>query len=99
MTRERKRFEESEKHKRVFARDGFTCCFPGCWKIGKHLAHRIANTKTNRKIYGDAVIDHDENVKTVCEIPGHNDYFNIGNQPAQAQALAQKIWEGSYGED
>lgn len=99
MRHERKRFEESEKHQRVFARDGYTCCFPGCGKPARHLAHRIANTKTNRKIYGDMVIDHDENVRSVCDDPTHNDYYNIGNQPAQAQKLAKKILEGNYGEE
>ena len=56
------------------------------------LAHRIANTIENRKIYGDAVIDHKLNL-AVTHAGACNDAMNIGYNPEKSRTLAEKIKE------
>ena len=53
-------------------------------------AHRIADTKANRRRYGGEVIDHPLNMTLVCSNKC-NDACNIGGKPVQAQELAEKI--------
>lgn len=83
--------EKHDQHQRVFRRDGYMCRYPGCTDQAVSLAHRIANTKTNRCIYGDAVIDDDLNVVSCCGSLAHNSAFNIGHNPEQARQLAESI--------
>lgn len=66
-----------------------------CEVCGKVLttwqgAHRIANTKINRKKWGDFVIDHPLNIAIVCSLPC-NDKCNIGNNPGKCFELIEKI--------
>lgn len=55
------------------------------------MAHRIANTKTNRALYGDIVVDSVLNVAFVCSLKC-NDACNIGNNPLACYELAKKIY-------
>lgn len=66
-----------------------------CEKCGKynwdgHIAHLIAETKTNIKIYGKKIIDHEYNKRWVCSLDC-NDFFNIGNKPKIAERLKNLI--------
>ena len=93
MTRARKAFERQEQRRRVFARWGYSCAVCGKpiseveWP---QLAHRIANTKPNRKRYGAPVIDHEANLRPVCSL-ACNDASNIGGRPVEAALLAAQI--------
>lgn len=62
-----------------------------CGKAAKQMAHRIANTKTNRKVYGN-IIDHNENLVSVCSLDC-NGTFNIGNNPVKSAKLIAIINE------
>ena len=88
---ERQRFELEEKRERIFSRDGGMCQHPNCCVPGYELAHLIANTKTNRHLFGDELIDHDLNVKLSCS--GHNASFNIGYNIVESEKLCQKIYK------
>ena len=55
-------------------------------------AHRIANTKANRKKYGDLVIDHPLNIKIVCSLKC-NDKCNIGYNKIECLKLVKEIAE------
>jgi hypothetical protein len=54
-------------------------------------AHRIANTKTNRKVFGNK-IDRNENLVSVCCLEC-NDSYNIGNNPVKSAKLIAIIKE------
>lgn len=75
----------------ILERDGYICRFPECNLPGISLAHRIAQTKANIKIYGRDTVNHDYNLVTVCSNPAHNDYFNIGNNPGKCTKLLSVI--------
>ena len=74
-------------------RDGYTCCNCGLsivrW-LTSQRAHRIANTKVNRKKYGKHIIDHIDNWAAVCSLRC-NDAMNIGNNPVECDKLVLKI--------
>ena len=91
--KERDAFRLYETKLRIHARDKGRCQYPGCTAPGFNLAHRIAQTKINIKLYGKDVIHHDDNLVLVCSCQEHNDYFNIGNRPAEREALVQQIRE------
>lgn len=65
-----------------------------CGKMLTHSswqgAHRIANTKSNRKKYGDMIIDHPMNIAIVCSLKC-NDDCNIGFNKAETLNLLEKI--------
>lgn len=66
-----------------------------CEVCGKILttwqgAHRIANTKANRKKWGDFIIDHPLNIAIVCSLKC-NDKCNIGNNIGKSLELVEKI--------
>lgn len=63
-----------------------------CYKSGKramNMAHRIANTKVNRKLYGNR-IDHNFNLCPASSLE-ENDLFNIGNNPGKVRRLIELI--------
>ena len=63
-----------------------------CYKTNSHanhMAHRIANTKDNRKRYGN-MIDHNFNLVPVRDLT-INDSFNIGNNPEKCNILMNII--------
>ena len=53
-------------------------------------AHKIANTKSNRKKWGDFIIDHPMNIAIVCSLKC-NDACNIGYNKAETLNLIEKI--------
>jgi len=63
-----------------------------CAKTGKRatqIAHRISNSKVNRKLYGNK-IDHNFNLVPVCDLES-NDSFNIGGNPGKVTNLIYLI--------
>jgi hypothetical protein len=69
--------------------DAWSC--QKCGRPATQMAHRIANTKTNRKIYGNK-IDHNENLVSVCSLDCNSTY-NIGNNPVKSAKLIAIINE------
>ena len=55
-------------------------------------AHRIANTETNRKKWGNFVIDHPLNIAIVCSL-ACNHVCNIGFNQGECLRLVKKIVE------
>lgn len=72
-------------------------CGGRCAVCGKSLdystaqgAHRIADTKANRRKWGSFIIDHPLNVAMVCSLKC-NDACNIGYRPYECLRLAFTI--------
>lgn len=85
---------EVEQIKTMFIRDAYRCrtCGKSVYLYGHpQRAHRIANTRANRRKYGDYVIDHIDNWRSVCRTEPCNSKQNIGNNPILAQKLADDI--------
>jgi hypothetical protein len=60
------------------------------------LAHRVANTKVNRKLYGAAALDDDDNKRAVCRGGayagrGCQDACNLGGRPVSVRKLMERI--------
>ena len=91
LVTERQRFNIEESKKAILARDGYMCQYPSCRKGAVYLAHRIANTLANIQKYGDAIVNNPINLVSVCIIPAHNDYFNIGNDPGKCSELLEEL--------
>ncbi len=72
--------------------DKYTC--QSCGQPAKQMAHRIANTITNRKVYGNK-IDHNENLVSVCNLECNANY-NIGNNPVKSGMHIKIIDEKTY---
>lgn len=75
----------------IYIRDGGKC--QGCGEPvpfdRMQLAHRIANTKTNRRIWGDQVIDSRAN--RCCVGSGRcNDRMNVGHKLDKCQEIAEQ---------
>jgi hypothetical protein len=66
-----------------------------CWcgKKATHIAHRIAQSLTNYKVYGKEIIDHWFNLCCACDTDNgsHNDACNIGFKPNTSKKLVQLI--------
>jgi hypothetical protein len=80
----------------IYARDHGRCqC--GCKEPvafdAFEMAHRIANTKANRRRWGDAVIDSPLN--RCVALREHNSRLNIGGRPMECAALAARIYATS----
>lgn len=85
--------DKQEEREAIIKRDRWTCQHcgkPANWQGTLQLAHLIAETKSNRKKYGNCVIDHPLNRVLTCSLYC-NGRMNIGNNPAQANELADKI--------
>ncbi|MBV6342416.1 HNH endonuclease [Candidatus Magnetobacterium casense] len=104
------KFEKwQEVRAEVFARDIWSCQYPGCGVVGGlgiQIAHRIADTESNRKecraLFGlkrkaeeDAIINHPMNLVTSCA--KHNSRFNVGNVKAKRLELFRAIYEKLFG--
>lgn len=74
----------------VYIRDSWRCKL--CGKPATQIAHKIAQTKTWIKKYGEAVIHHPLNMESVCSL-ACNDACNIGNNPVEREKLVAKIRE------
>lgn len=84
----------AQKHQRAIA---LSYCSGRCVVCGKALeynnmqgAHRIADTKANRRKWGSFIIDHPLNVAMVCSLTC-NDACNIGYRPYECLRLAFAI--------
>jgi hypothetical protein len=66
-----------------------------CKKPARMQAHRIANTKVNRKVYGSKIIDDNKNLVSVCCLEC-NDSYNIGNNPEKCKKLVKLIETRRY---
>jgi hypothetical protein len=90
----RKGLEAYEERRAIYLRDRGLCqaCNKPIAFSDFEIAHRIANTKANRRRWGAEVIDHPLN-KYVAHRGRCNDACNIGGRPMECQALAQKIHE------
>lgn len=98
--------QEIEDNKRkILDRDHWHCQYPECGLAGTQLAHRISKGKYNkigaqnyieikygRKFSKKDIIHHEFNMITVCNIPSHNDHFNIGNDPVASEELLDRIF-------
>lgn len=91
-----KKMNEAEKWQRQVA---LASCGGVCEICGKPLtnstwqgAHRIANTKSNRKKYGDFIIDSPLNIAIVCSLPC-NQSANIGFKTGDCLRLCKRIYE------
>jgi hypothetical protein len=76
----------------IYARDGGRCqtCGERVAFDAFELAHRIANTKANRRRWGSAVIDSPLN-KAVAHRGRCNSAQNIGGRPVECAAMAARI--------
>jgi len=83
-----------EERLAVYIRDNGVC--RSCGKrVGVNefeIAHLIANTKCNRKRFGDRIIDHRLN-KATTHAGRCNDAQNIGNNPGKCAELVRQIEE------
>lgn len=91
MTQKAK-FEANEKREELFeAADWLSVVSGQSLRSGvPMLAHRVARTKSALKTWGSEVIDHPLNLVPVRDLK-ENDRCNIGNRPAEAFALLNRI--------
>ncbi len=87
---EREKFKIAESKREIFARDNWECQVDGCQERATQIAHRIAQTSTNLRIYGEEIVHHGYNLVAVCSLE-HNALFNIGNNPGAAELLVSLI--------
>jgi hypothetical protein len=89
--KDRIKFDINEQKKLILDRDYYTC--QKCGKKAVYLAHRIAQTKSNLKIFGEEIIHHSANLVSVCENQSCNDYYNIGYNIGKTKKLLNFIKE------
>ena len=82
-----------DKRMAIFERDGWEC--QRCGKPATHLAHRIAQTKSNIAKFGKHRIHHPYNIVSVCGL-ACNASYNIGNKPIKSMLLIDAIGNGIY---
>lgn len=70
----------------VAERDGYICQKCGKYASNGHIAHRIAETKLNKRLFGEDIIDHPFNKSWVCSLECNSSY-NIGNNPRKRVEL------------
>lgn len=94
MSNERLRFELWEERLRIYSRDGGICqaCGQPVDINSFEVAHKIANTKANRKHYGDAIIDHPLN-KATTHAGRCNSAMNCGFKPDKCREIVEEILE------
>lgn len=89
---QRQRFEIGEQRSEIYTRDYGRC--QSCGELVPfgdfEVAHRIADTKANRKRWGATVVDHIMN-KATTHRGACNSAQNIGYNPVQSTALAHLI--------
>lgn len=95
---ERRRDYLQQQRERIFEAQAGRCAT--CGRIHRdsstmQLAHKVADTKANRKRWGKANIDHDWNKAMVCsEMLGGvscNDAQNMAGRPVSADRLMAAI--------
>ena len=80
--------KQTEQYYIRYMIDNYVC--QKCYKPAIQMAHRIAKTKVNYKIYGKDIIDHNFNLCSVCSLDC-NDSFNIGNKLKKCKNLVKLI--------
>jgi hypothetical protein len=95
--------EQKRQRKAVYAVSGGVCEVCGRPLIDGQPqgAHRIANTKTNRYLWGANVIDHPLNMAMTCSLKC-NQAVNIGMDEGKCWRLVKKIVDSElrrFGDD
>lgn len=72
----------------MYAYYGYQCFL--CEKSATQRAHIIGDTKLNRKVYGNHVIDHILNWLPACGLD-HNKMIDIGMIPCNQKVIASII--------
>ena len=93
---EREKFLAEEKKIGILSAYNYTCV--RCGRPALFLAHRIAQTSVNIKLYGAAVIHHEKNMRPVCACSRCNDSVNIGGRPVEVEKLVREIQEDLDGD-
>lgn len=88
----KQKFLANEQREELFRAADWLCVVSGrSLRSGlPQLAHRVAQTKARLETYGPEVINHPLNLVPVCG-SRENDACNIGNRPAEARALLDRI--------
>jgi hypothetical protein len=81
--------KQIEQYEIRYQLDNWIC--KGCYEKATQIAHRIAQSKVNRKKYGNEIIDHNINLVSSCQ--ECNDSFNIGMNPGKTERLVEFIKE------
>jgi hypothetical protein len=91
---ERRRFAVAEQRLAIYYRDGGICqsCHRPVSIQAFQVAHRIADTVSNRKRYGGHVVDHALN-KSTTHAGKCNDAQNCGFNPVQCAEIVKAIRE------
>jgi hypothetical protein len=84
--------EAQEEREAIYLRDRGIClaCRKPVAFVDFEVAHRVADTKSNRRRYGDAVVDHPLN-KATTHRGACNDAMNCGFRPAECEAIVRAI--------
>ena len=82
--------KQREQYERRYAIEGYAT--PGGLPA-RQMAHRIANTKTNRRAYGSDVVDSYINLVPVATLQ-ENARYNIGNRPELCKRIAELAKSG-----
>jgi hypothetical protein len=82
--------KQIEQYQIRYNLDSYQC--QKCGNRATQIAHRCAKTKTNYKVYGKDVIDHNMNLASVCGL-SCNSSFNCANRPLKAERLVNLIIE------
>lgn len=85
--------KQLEQREDALARNAYHChvCNESIYKYNTPMyAHKIADTTTNRSIWGSWIIDHTLNGEYVCCLKC-NDKMNIGNNKGKCLDLVQDI--------
>ncbi len=87
---------EQEKIRELYIEQNWGCHI--CGKPVMHRAHVLGNTKPNRHLYTDAVIDSKENWRGVCNLEC-NKKVDIGKGTLHAEIVYQTIISDKSYED
>ncbi len=79
---------EQEKIRELYEEQDWICAVEGCNKGAFQRAHILGNTKLNRHLYTDAVIDSKENWRGVCSLEC-NKKIDIGKGTLHAEVAFQ----------
>jgi len=80
--------KEREMMREMYAEQRWLCAVKGCYKQVNQRAHILGNTKLNRHLYGDDIIDSKLNWRGVCSLECNNK-IDIGKGTLQAEVAFQ----------
>ncbi len=90
--------KEKELIRELYEEQNWICAVEGCDKGAFQRAHILGNTKLNRHLYTDAVIDSKENWRSVCSLEC-NKKVDIGKGTLLAEIVYQTIISDESYED